>query len=412
MQTTDGIKDRPKETETGPIPEDWTVARLGSVTKSDRTMINPQANKNEFFEYYSIPAYHSFGKPVLEKGSRIRSQKVAVNNGTVLFAKLNPRLPKIWLVHSDSNRRKIASSEFVPLSPDQNKITSQFLFYLVSSGYVSGRAKALVSGSTPSRQRVDTPSFLDIIVPVPPISEQRSIALILSRIQRAVEQQDKIVEATRNLRKSLTKKLFTEGIGHTEFEDSEIGQIPKSWDLVVFGDSISEKDFRVGKIKQKDYKGVGKYPVVDQGRDLIAGYTDEEGKVYTGDLPTIVFGDHTRAFKFVDFPFVCGADGTKVLPPNKSKFDPLFLYYAFLNLEIPSRGYNRHYHLLKEKRIPLPPITEQREISRALNTVDSKIETEEKRKGVLQQLLKTMLHKLMTGEIRTKDLDLGVYDAS
>jgi type I restriction enzyme S subunit len=138
---------------------------------------------------------------------------------------------------------------------------------------------------------------------------------------------------------------------------------------------------------------------------IISGYWDNEEDVYKGELPVIIFGDHTRIFKFIDFPFVCGADGAKVLIPNSEYYDPLFLFYCFLTLKIPNRGYNRHFSLLKEKYIPLPPLPIQQKIAQILKAVDEKIEAEEKKKDALQTFFKTMLHYLMTGKIRVKTLD-------
>jgi len=94
--------------------------------------------------------------------------------------------------------------------------------------------------------------------------------------------------------------------------------------------------------------------VVDQGISKIAGYCDDEDVVYKTDLPMILFGDHTRVFKFLDFPFATGADGTRLLKPNAEIADPLFLYYGLRNLNIPNRGYNRHYSLLREQVLLMP----------------------------------------------------------
>lgn len=99
----------------GFLPSDWDVVKLGDATSYYHNSINPLDFGDEEFEYYSIPAYAESGKPWIEFGSAILSQKLLINSGTVLFGKLNPRVPKIWLVDSDSPRRKIASTEFIPL---------------------------------------------------------------------------------------------------------------------------------------------------------------------------------------------------------------------------------------------------------------------------------------------------------
>ena len=163
----------------------------------------------------------------------------------------------------------------------------------------------------------------------------------------------------------------------------------------------------IKKVQTQDYSSSGRYPIIDQGQALIAGWTDDVNGLIDHDLPVVVFGDHTRTFKFIDFPFVRGADGTQVLKPKPS-IDPLYFYYALRGINLPSRGYNRHFKALKEKEISIPrDRNEQEEIARILRTIDYKIDLNRKERDVLNDLFKTLLRMLMTGEIRVADLDLS-----
>ena len=110
--------------------------------------------------------------------------------------------------------------------------------------------------------------------------------------------------------------------------------------------------FTLGQLQKEDYNINGYYPIVDQSKDLIVGYTDRKDLVYTGILPIIVFGDHTRNFKYIDFPFVQGADGIKILTPDCTKINSKFLYYLLKKVSVPNRGYNRHYSILKKQKYP------------------------------------------------------------
>jgi type I restriction enzyme S subunit len=198
--------------------------------------------------------------------------------------------------------------------------------------------------------------------------------------------------------KQETLEKFTEPRiqGEQNFKQTEIGSLPEDWEVVRFQDAILQKRIKAGKIRRQEYKQIGKYPVIDQGRIFIAGYTDEDDKLYKGDLPVIIFGDHTRLFKFVNFPFVAGADGVKILLPNKSLFDPLFLYFALVNLKIESRGYNRHFPILKEKKIPLPPLDEQQKIARVLGKIQQAIEIQNRIIEQTKNLKKSLMQKLFT----------------
>jgi type I restriction enzyme S subunit len=108
-----------------------------------------------------------------------------------------------------------------------------------------------------------------------------------------------------------------------------------------------------------------KVAIVDQGRGLIAGYTDDE-TLTVPEGQYIVFGDHTRIVKWIDFPFAVGADGTKVLRVT-GQIVPKFAYYAMENLRVPDRGYNRHWTVVRELRLPVPPLEVQREIVHILD---------------------------------------------
>jgi type I restriction enzyme S subunit len=173
------------------------------------------------------------------------------------------------------------------------------------------------------------------------------------------------------------------------------------WKTCAVSDSfVKNKVGRQNQIPAKDITEIGRFPVVDQGQKFVAGYCDDESRVIDYDLPLIVFGDHTRCLKYVNFPFVLGADGTKVLLPNKKLYDPRFYYFALLALEIPSRGYNRHFKVLNERRLPLPPLSEQKKIAHILSTVQRAIEAQERIVQTTTELKKALMHKLFTEGLR------------
>jgi type I restriction enzyme S subunit len=123
-----------------------------------------------------------------------------------------------------------------------------------------------------------------------------------------------------------------------------------------------------GKVKREDYGLGSEFPIVDQSLDYIAGYTDKEAIVVPA-ADYVVFGDHTRALKFIDFAFAQGADGVKVLQATDG-LSTKWLYYCLSSLEIPSRGYNRHWTVLRDLRIPVPPPRIQQEIVSILDQME------------------------------------------
>lgn len=125
------------------------------------------------------------------------------------------------------------------------------------------------------------------------------------------------------------------------------------------------------KLPQSAFQKSGALAVVDQGQNFVAGFTDDDAyRFRSTSLPVIVFGDHTKAIKYIDFPFAMGADGVKVLKPI-ADCDTKYLYHFLRQARIPDAGYSRHFKFLKELQVPLPPLPEQRRIAAILDKADA-----------------------------------------
>ena len=193
-------------------------------------------------------------------------------------------------------------------------------------------------------------------------------------------------------------------------------EVPENWVWVRLLSTFVNKTDSKKKIQQKFYLKTGDYAIVDQGQNLIGGYTNDASLQYDGELPVVVFGDHTRCVKYVDFKFVQGADGVKILLPFKS-FDSKFFYYAIMNLNIPNMGYRRHFPLFDKLTLPLPPLSEQQRIVERIEELFAKLDEAKER---LQEVADSfavrkaaILHKAFTGEL-TKQWrrENGVSDES
>jgi len=176
------------------------------------------------------------------------------------------------------------------------------------------------------------------------------------------------------------------------------------WGSRDFVEALSgQKPPRREKLQARDYRSTGKFPVIDQGQNEIAGWTNDESLIITEGFPYVVFGDHTRAFKYVDEPFALGADGTQLLKPS-AEYCPRFFYYACLQLDLPSRGYNRHYTFLKEKSLPLPPKPEQQKIAAVLWKMQRAIATQDRLIAATRDLKQSAMQHLFTHGLRGEPL--------
>ena len=132
------------------------------------------------------------------------------------------------------------------------------------------------------------------------------------------------------------------------------------WQTKPFEECI-EKVVYTQKIQRKDFLDDGTYPIVSQEEDFINGYWNNEADLFRVVTPVVVFGDHTKVLKFVDFDFVLGADGVKILQPREF-LEPRFFFYQLQTADLDSLGYARHYKLLKELEIGYPALSEQQRI--------------------------------------------------
>ena len=154
-----------------------------------------------------------------------------------------------------------------------------------------------------------------------------------------------------------------------------------------FSDVFEDQTKYGTKIKTDEYKEKGKHAIVDQGKKLIAGYTDLEDGLYN-NVPAIIFGDHTRVIKYIDVPFFLGADGTKILKCKVENANYKYLYYALTREKIPDTGYNRHFKWLKEIDIKYPSVDKQDNIVKKLDKLSSIIQKRQQQLDKLDELVK------------------------
>lgn len=137
--------------------------------------------------------------------------------------------------------------------------------------------------------------------------------------------------------------------------------LPAATPLVPFEKAAVAQSDRGKRVKQRDYLADGRIPVIDQGQSPVGGYTNDDDFAFMGELPVILFGDHTRAVKLVDRPFAVGADGIKIFRPAEG-VRAKYLYYWMKSAPLPDRGYGRHYQYLRQLLIPLPTPKQQDEV--------------------------------------------------
>lgn len=277
------------------------------------------------------------------------------------------------------------------LRPKKGLLDSRFLSYLLVSDATKNQLLNIGDKAGATRQALTKAQLQAFAIPVPPLDEQKHIVAILDQAFAALDRARALAEA--NLADA--RALFQSEL-KAVFEDCGEGRNRISFDRLC--DAITPKV----KIKRQDYLECGTHPIVSQEANLISGYWNDATALMGLGGPVVIFGDHTRCLKYVDFDFVVGADGTKVLKP-KTGVSAAYLYFGLRSQPIAEGGYARHFKLLREKSLPDIPIAEQTALANRLFGLEQKCyelaRGYEAKLTDLANLRQSLLQKAFSGQL-------------
>ncbi len=269
----------------------------------------------------------------------------------------------------------------------------------------------------------------ELPIPYPNFSEQGKIARVLGLVQKAIEQQERLVVLTSELKKTLMHKLFTEGLHGEPQKETEIGPVPKSWKVVRLDEAYNfTKKPRGLVVADKDKVAFLPMETIPKGRIYVSDFDERLGSALTsgtyienGDL---LIAKITPSFEngkqaIVDWNRPFGYATTEVIPIQEvtDVSDKFFLFHYLLHPAVRSDlagkmdGTTGRQRLSKEvlgsRLIPLPSHAEQKDIANALNLLSEKMEMHGRKRDKLSELFRTLLHQLMTAQIRVDDSDIS-----
>lgn len=299
-------------------------------------------------------------------------------------------------LYKRTDRFYFADGNLTWIKDFDSNLYSKFLYYWFQSYEGRKKFEALAKGT--AQKAVPISGIKTLEIELPSLKSQKRIADILSAYDDLIENNQKQIKLLEEAAQRLYKEWFVNlrfpGHENTEIVDG----VPEGWIKEEIG-KIIKKVHRTKQIVASEYKDEGSIPIVDQSRAFVAGYTNDlEARVDFG-IPIIVFGDHTRIVKLIQFPFAKGADGTQLIISDCLEMPQRLLYCSIMNVDLSNYHYARHFKYLKEEKIMIPTVKVANEFENNVTGIFSKIQNCRDEIIRCQKTRDLLLPKLMSGEV-------------
>lgn len=308
----------------------------------------------------------------------------SLNSNSIVFARSGNTVGKAYL-YREADGPCIFAGYLIRFEIDPKQAAPGYVwFFTRSRNYQSWiQSKKRTAG----QPNINGAEFSKLLIPVcRPIEQERIVELLWQADALCAKRKEGLRLATQ-----IRKEAFRETFPLEERVATDLNL-----------DDIFDDVSRLGaRVQTKEYKSSGTYPIIDQGESEIAGFTDDPSLLFQGSLPVVLFGDHTRIFKYVDKPFCMGADGLRVLSPRPG-YAPEFAFQQCAALNIPSAGYSRHFKYLREQRFFKGSSSAQERFAKIFQTTRSALERIEQSASMLETLFQTLLQRAFDGRLTAK----------
>ena len=283
------------------------------------------------------------------------------------------------------------------LRPITDRVLPNFIGYYLRSPKFRGKFMAFSSMTT--RASLANNDLLNMEIELPSMEVQNRIASILSRYDSLIANYKQQIKLLEEAAQRLYKEWFVDfrfpGHENTQIVDG----VPEGWERNSVA-SLIGKTQRTKQVPTKEYLTKGSFPVIDQGRKFIAGYTNDRECLVNVSVPYIVFGDHTRVLKYIPFNFAKGADGTQLIMSNNlNRMPQCLFYYSLINVDISNYSYARHFKYLKEETIVVPDSDIAIKYREIVSPMLDLVQRYRNQIILLTEARDRLLPKLMSGEV-------------
>ena len=282
------------------------------------------------------------------------------------------------------------------LRPDREIIVPRYLFYTMLTKDFYAKADAAALGA--AQRTVSLTSLRNMEICMPDKIQQSKIVYTLAAYDDLIENNQKQINLLEEAAQRLYKEWFVD-LRFPGYEDTEIVEgIPAGWKIEEVGKLIGKVP-RTTQILTANYHKTGQIPIIDQSKTFIAGYTDDETALVDLGEPVIVFGDHTRILKYIQFPFAKGADGTQLIVSTNKNMPQSLLYCGLVNIDLSNYHYARHFKYLKAESLIVPAVNIAKQFDRYAGNLLKRMQVLRDEISSATEARDRLLPKLMSGEI-------------
>ena len=278
-----------------------------------------------------------------------RLNRHQVHEGDLMVARKGDVRKCVYI--SEKENGWMTGSDCLRVSLNKTICDPHFVYYQLRSPYIGKWLETISIGATmPS---LNSGLLGSIKLNLPSIEEQHYISKVLLAYDDLIENNRRQIKLLEEAAQRLYREWFVDFRfpGHEQVQI--VDGVPEGWQKEIVGNLI-EKTPRTKQVKTSDYLVSGRIPVIDQSKDFIAGYTNDEETIVDAGKPIIVFGDHTRILKYIQFPFAKGADGTQLIISKHPSVPQSLLYYHLINVDLSNYHYARHFKYLKAEELLVP----------------------------------------------------------
>ena len=340
------------------------------------------------------------------------SEEIMLQENDILISK-DGTLGKIGYVKNMDKKCSVASGIFVVRNTIPDKLDFDYLYHILKSHIFKDfirRNKAEGSTINHLYQR----DLVNFEIDLPSIEVQRKVANVLNLLDNKISNNNNTISELESMAKTIYDywflqyefpneegKPYKSSGGKMVYNKQLKKEIPEGWTIKKIEEILS-KIPNTYKYNSAEYKEKGQYPIIDQSSNYICGYTDKEEDLLKLEN-CIVFGDHTKFVKYVNFNFARGADGTQIINSSEENLPNYLLYMQINDMQLVSQGYSRYYKFLKDKYVFIPNKKVSNMYMNKMNMALEKIKKCREENYQLQNLRDYLLPLLMNGQVGFKN---------